>query len=29
MSGTHTIYAQADDNYGVFSDPVAIQLIVL
>ena len=28
-SGTHTLYAQAVDNLGVFSDPFAISLTVL
>jgi uncharacterized delta-60 repeat protein len=28
-TGTYTIYAQAEDNYGVFSDPVSLTLTVL
>jgi hypothetical protein len=27
-TGTYTIYAQAEDSYGVFGDPVAITLTV-
>jgi hypothetical protein len=27
-SGTYTIYAQAEDSYGVFGDPVALALTV-
>jgi hypothetical protein len=27
-AGTYTIYAQAEDSYGVFGDPVAITLTV-
>jgi uncharacterized delta-60 repeat protein len=27
-AGTYTIYAQAEDSYGVFGDPVALALIV-
>jgi hypothetical protein len=27
--GTYTLFAQAEDNYGVFSDPLALRFQVL
>jgi hypothetical protein len=28
LSGTYTLYAQAEDSYGVFGDPLAITVTV-